>query len=73
MAKTSLSVKLVDYTPNPEKVVADAARVCYAGDEKIEELFGQNLDSIDDARMIRTLIKMNHLSPLEHAKWTYFI
>lgn len=54
-------VTLVTHTPNPEHVVADAARVCY------------NSHSTDDARLIRSLIRRGHLSPLEHASFTFEI
>jgi len=73
MPETNLSVKLVDYTPNPEKIVADAARVCYADNDEIAELFGTTINSVDDARMIKMLANMGHLSPFEHVKWTYFV
>jgi thymidylate synthase (FAD) len=64
-------VKLVDYTSNPENLIADMARLCYADDEKVKSLFQGNIDSVDDARMIRVLAKNRHLSPFGHAKWTF--
>ena len=54
-------LKLITHTPNPEHVVSDAARVCY------------NSSSTDDARLIRSLIRRGHLSPLEHASFTFEI
>ena len=54
-------LKLITHTPNPEHVVADAARVCY------------NSHSTDDARLIRSLIRRGHLSPLEHASFSFEI
>lgn len=54
-------VALITHTPNPEHIVANAARVCY------------NSNSIDDARLIRSLIRRGHLSPLEHASFTFEI
>lgn len=47
------------YTPNPQHVVASAARECY------------NSDDGDDARMIRKLLQSGHMSPLEHAVFTF--
>ena len=73
MPEVTPKVKLVRYTPNPENVIADAARVCYADDKTVQNLFEGNMDSVDDARMVRTLVKMKHLSPVEHPSWTFHI
>lgn len=54
-------VTLITRTPNPEHVVADAARVCY------------NSHSTDDARLIRSLLRRGHLSPFEHISFTFSI
>lgn len=54
-------VTLITHTPNPERVVADAARVCY------------NSHSTDDARLIRSLLRRGHLSPFEHVSFTFKI
>lgn len=54
-------VTLMTYTPNPEHIVADAARVCY------------NSHSTDDARLIRSLLRRGHLSPFEHVSFTFSI
>ena len=54
-------VTLITHTPNPEHVVADAARVCY------------NSHSTDDARLIRSLLRRGHLSPFEHVSFTFEI
>ncbi|MDP1728658.1 MAG: FAD-dependent thymidylate synthase [archaeon] len=66
-------VKLVTYTPNPEHVIADMARLCYADDEEVSKLFKEDINSIDDVRMLKILVNMRHLSPLEHASWTFEI
>ena len=54
-------VTLITHTPNPEHVVADAARVCY------------NSHSTDDTRLIRSLLRRGHLSPFEHVSFTFSI
>lgn len=71
--ETKLKVQLITYTPNPEHVIAEMARLCYADDKKINALFKEDIDSDDDAKMIKTLAKMKHLSPFEHANWTFLI
>lgn len=73
MTEVKPKIQLVTYTPNPEHVVAEMARLCYASDERVTQLFNSSLDSVDDSRMIRGIVKMRHLSPLEHANWTFLI
>jgi thymidylate synthase (FAD) len=73
MSEARPSVKLVAYTPNPEHVIAEMARLCYADDARVARLFNSPLDLVDDARMINGIVKMKHLSPLEHANWTFLI
>ncbi len=71
MVEVKPKVRLITHTPNPEHVVADFARLCYASDEEVAKLFKGNIDSIDDARLIKMLVNMRHLSPLEHASWSF--
>lgn len=54
-----MTIQLISYTPDPEHVVANAARICY------------NSNSTDDAKLIRLLINRGHLSPLEHVSFTF--
>lgn len=66
-----MKVKLVTYTPEPEKIVGAAARLCYSpvGAEKILEDF-----SPDEAEgFLRHLVEMGHLSPVEHVTFTFAI
>ncbi|MEM3886577.1 MAG: FAD-dependent thymidylate synthase [Candidatus Methanomethylicia archaeon] len=66
-----MRVVLLSYTPNPERVVAAAIRQCRSivgADKLIMEL------SDDDVkRLIRQCIEMGHLSPIEHASFTFLI
>lgn len=75
MPKVNPKVKLVNYTKNPEKLIADSARLCYASNEEnIANLFNDNkIDPKDDARMVRFLSSNRHLSPLEHASFNFYI
>ncbi len=55
------------HTPDPERVVARAARVCYSFSPPQEV-------SIEEARrLIRELISRGHHSVLEHASFTFLI
>jgi len=73
MAKVKLKVELVDYTKNPEHLVAEMARICYADNEKVSRLFSGDIDSADDVRMIKILAQSKHLSPFEHIKYSYVV
>lgn len=73
MTEVKLKVQLITYTPNPEHIISEMARLCYAEDEKVARLFKGNIDLMDDAKMIKTLAKMRHFSPFEHANWTFLI
>jgi len=66
-----LRVVLISYTPNPEKVVAAAIRQCRSsiGADKILS----ELRDDDVKRLIRNCIEMGHLSPIEHASFTFLI
>jgi thymidylate synthase (FAD) len=73
MGEVKPEVRLVRYTPEPENLVAEMARACYADNEKIARLFQGPIDSVSDGEMIKRLAKMKHLSPFEHASWSFFI
>jgi thymidylate synthase (FAD) len=64
-------VALLRYTPEPEKTVALAAKLCYS-DSDIDQLKG-DIDLKDTSKFINMLIKMGHLSPIEHATFTFSI
>ncbi|HEY8419720.1 MAG TPA: FAD-dependent thymidylate synthase [Clostridia bacterium] len=64
-------VTLLRYTPEPEKTVALAAKLCYS-DLDIDRL-KNDIDLKDTSKFINMLIKMGHLSPIEHASFTFSI
>lgn len=66
-----MKVELIQYTPDPEKVVAAAARLCYSPDP-IPELL-EKLDEEKTAAFIRKLRSMGHLSPFEHISFQFSI
>ena len=64
-------IDLIAFTPDPEKVVAAAARLCYST-QGVAKL----LDEMDDKeinRLIRILSDMGHQSPFEHVSFTFAI
>lgn len=67
----NLKVTLITHTPNPLKTVAMAAKLCYskAGIEKINE----NMSDEDAKNFMEMLLTFGHLSPLEHASFTFGI
>lgn len=66
-----MTVRLLTYTPNPEKVVAMAARTCYTSMplSKLED----KLTDEEVAKMVTKLSDMGHESPMEHASFTFAI
>jgi len=63
-------VQLLTNTPDPEQVVAAAARLCYS-DTSIAELLGQAPEQAD--RLLSKIIELGHFSVLEHASFTFGI
>lgn len=66
-----MRVDLIQYTPNPEKVVAAAARLCYSADPVPELL--ERLDDELVANFVRKLRQMGHLSTFEHVSFQFSI
>ncbi|MCC3870228.1 FAD-dependent thymidylate synthase [Terrisporobacter mayombei] len=66
-----MKVKLLAHTPQPEKVIAMAAKLCYSpvGVDEIEE----NLSDESIEKFLNVLINMGHESPLEHVTFTFGI
>lgn len=64
-------VKLLAYTPDPEKVIAAAAKLCYSS-SSASELY-DNLDDESAQRFLEMLMSFGHASPIEHASFTFGI
>ena len=62
------TVSLISYTPNPERVVAAAARACWSN-RSVQELYA-TLSDYDVSRVLRKVIVRGHTSVLEHAQFT---
>ncbi|MBC2582526.1 FAD-dependent thymidylate synthase [Clostridium sp. DJ247] len=67
----SIKVKLMGYTPNPEGVIAAAAKLCYSavGINAIQE----NLDDKKAVKFLDMLMSYGHESPIEHVSFTFAI
>lgn len=66
-----MKVKLISHTPEPEKVIAMAAKLCYSpvGTDEIEK------DLTDESieKFLNMLLSIGHGSILEHASFTFSI
>lgn len=64
-------VDLIAHTPEPEKVVAAAARLCYSS-HGVKTLL-EEMDENEIKRLIQILSEMGHQSPFEHVSFTFAI
>jgi thymidylate synthase (FAD) len=69
--ETTLKVSLITYTPEPEKIVASAAKLCYSK-SNISDLMN-NLDENRSKEFILMLAGLGHESPFEHVNFTFGI
>lgn len=66
-----MKVNLITYTPDPEKVIACAAKLCYAN-SGIDDLYeGLTPDKISS--FVEMLANIGHESPIEHVSFTFGI
>jgi thymidylate synthase (FAD) len=61
-------VELLTHTPEPEMVVAAAARLCYS-DASIDALLEKS--RTDQAVFLEKIVSLGHLSVLEHVSFTF--
>ncbi|MDZ4179723.1 MAG: FAD-dependent thymidylate synthase [Coriobacteriia bacterium] len=66
-----MDVRLLFHTPEPERAVAVAARLCYAPVGAAELMEEMDPDSV--RRVLRTIMNSGHFSALEHASYTFAI
>ncbi len=69
--KLIMKVRLLAHTPDPEKVIAVAARLCYsnASIDNLEKDFTR--DKVEN--FIKKILELGHESVLEHASFTFGI
>ena len=71
VSESTLKVILIHHTPHPEEVVAMASRLCYSP-SNIESL-RKRIKTKDQKDFVEKLMKMGHMSPIEHASFTFVI
>lgn len=66
-----MKIQLIQYTPNPEEVIAAAAKLCYSqtGIDGITK----NLTPEKTSKFVKMLMGLGHQSPLEHVSFTFGI
>ena len=64
-------VTLITHTPEPEKVIASAAKLCYSSSD-VESLMN-DLTTEKVENFIKKLMDLGHQSPLEHCSFTFGI
>lgn len=65
------SVTLLEYTPEPDLIVASAARLCYSNDDPTKLLEG--MTPTRAGKLISDLKKSGHMSPFEHVSFTFSV
>ena len=66
-----MNVELLYCTPDPERAIATAARLCYApvgAKELMETMSDEQVDKV-----LNTILGSGHFSTLEHASFTFAI
>lgn len=71
MSEAKLKVILLRHTPNPEETVAMAAKLCYSPSD-ITSLKG-SIEAKDQKAFVDKLVKMGHMTPIEHPSFTFAI
>ena len=66
------NVILIAHTPEAEKVVAMAAKICYAKDVSMKKL-QKKINDNDASAFITKLLESGHESPFEHISFTFGI
>ncbi len=71
MPRVKPYVKLIEHTPNPDKVVALSAKLCYSKSD-IDTL-SDSISQKEQDDFIAKLMNMSHFSPIEHVSFTFGI
>ncbi|MGY0373547.1 FAD-dependent thymidylate synthase [Clostridium sp. JNZ J1-5] len=67
----AIKVRLIEYTPNPDKVIASAAKLCYSAVGVDEILDG--LNEVNTEKFLNRLMSYGHMSPIEHVSFTFAV
>jgi len=71
MSEAKLKVILLRHSPNPEETIAMAAKLCYSPAD-ITSL-KDKIETKDQKAFVEKLVKMGHMSPIEHASFTFAV
>lgn len=66
-----LNVQLIAHTPDPERIIAGSAKLCYSAKD-VESTMEQSSKEQNE-KFVQMLIDMGHESPLEHITFTFGI
>ena len=66
-----LNVKLIACTPDPEKTIAAAAKICYSSSDAATIMEGLTPEKTEG--FLEMLTEIGHASPIEHASFTFAI
>lgn len=69
--RTQMHVTLIASTPNPEKAVAAAAKLCYSESDAMHLMDG--MDDKAAGKFVEMLASYGHESPIEHVSFTFAI
>lgn len=66
-----MKIKLISHTPDPQRMVAMSARLCYSavGAEDLVE----NMSATQVESLLNKIVEMEHLSTFEHVSFTFAI
>lgn len=65
----NIKVELLQYTPEPERLVSSAAKLCYSS-IGVGDIMS-NLDDDNIQKFLGILVDMGHESPIEHVNFTF--
>jgi len=71
VVRSRLKIILLKYTIDPEETVALAAKLCYSPSDV--GVLKDKIEAKDQRAFIEKLTKMGHISPVEHASFTFAI
>lgn len=72
-SETTLKVTLLSHTPNPDEVIASAAKLCYSSKPVSEIVDKTKSNKEETAKFIERLSELHHGSPFEHVSFTFAI
>ena len=71
MGKADLKVRLISHTPDAERVIAAAAKLCYARSDIDSVMEGLTAEKTE--QFLEMLSSLGHESPIEHISFTFGI